>query len=111
VSYVGRRSTVHLEPIVVAWDTSPPANLQAQLAGTTLTWQADDPGTPSLHLVVQIVDPAGVNAPQTLDLGQQAVSGSAQLTLPPGTWQATLQATNSAGQTATLDLGTVTAGG
>jgi D-glucuronyl C5-epimerase-like protein len=111
VSYVGRRSTVHLAPIVVAWDTSPPANLQAQLAGSTLTWQADDPGTPSLHLVVQLVDPAGANPPQTLDLGQQAVSASAQLTLPPGTWQATLQATNSDGQTATLDLGTVTAPG
>jgi D-glucuronyl C5-epimerase C-terminus len=111
VSYVGIRSTVRLEPIVVAWDASPPANLQAQLSAPTLTWQADDPGTPWMHLVVQLVDPAGVNAPQAVDLGQQAVSGSVQLTLPPGTWQATLQATNSAGQTATLDLGTVTAPG
>jgi hypothetical protein len=111
VSYVGRRSTVHLAPIVVAWDTSPPQNLEAQLGGSTLSWQADDPGTPSLHVVVQLVDPAGTNAPQTLDLGQQAVSGSMQLALPPGVWQATLQATNSAGQTATLDLGAVSAGG
>jgi hypothetical protein len=107
VSYVGRRSIVRLEPIVVAWDTSPPQDLTAQVAGSTLTWQADDPGTPSLHMVVQLVDPTGVNGPQTLDLGQQAVSGSLQLPLPPGTWQTTLQATNSAGQTATLDLGTV----
>lgn len=111
VSYVGRRSIVRLEPIVVAWDTSPPQNLQAQVAGSTLSWQADDPGTPSLHLVLQLVDPAGTSVPQTVDLGQQAVSGSAQLTLAPGTWQATLQATNSAGQTATLDLGTLTTGG
>ena len=111
VSYVGRRSTVRLEPIVVAWDTSPPANLQAALSGSTLSWQADDPGTPSTHVVVQLVDPAGANAPQSLDLGQQPVSGSVQLTLPPGTWEATLQVTNSAGLTATLDLGTVTAGG
>ncbi len=109
ISYVGRRSTVQLAPIVVAFDTAPPADLQAQIAGTTLTWQADDPGTPSLHVVVQLVDPSGVNPPQTIDLGQQAVSGTAQLAIPTGTWQATLSATNSAGQTATFDLGTVTA--
>lgn len=111
VSYVGRRSTVQLARIVVAFDTAPPANLQGQVTGTVLTWQADDPGTPSLHLVVQLVDPAGVNAPQTLDIGQQPVSGTAQVAIPPGTWQATLLATNSAGQTATLDLGTLTASG
>jgi D-glucuronyl C5-epimerase-like protein len=111
VSYVGRRSTVHLAPIVVAWDTSPPQNLQAQIAGSTLTWQAVDPGTPSLHLVVELVDPAGATGPQTIDLGQQPVSGSVPVTLPPGSWDASLQATNSARQTATLDLGMVSAGG
>jgi hypothetical protein len=105
VSYVGRRAIVHLEPIVVAWETEPPQGLQAQLADSALTWQADDPGTPWLHVVVQLVDPAGVNAPQAVDLGQQPVSGTTQVVLPPGTWDATLQATNSAGQTATLDLG------
>jgi D-glucuronyl C5-epimerase-like protein len=109
ISYVGRRARVHLEPVVVAWDTAAPQNLQAQLSGTTLTWQADDPGTPSVHLVLQLVDPAGVNPPLTLDLGEQPVSGTAQVSIPPGTWQATLLATNSAGQTATLDLGTVSA--
>jgi len=31
--------------------------------------------------------------------------------VPPGTWQATLQATNSAGQTATFALGTVSGTG
>ncbi|HVC87516.1 MAG TPA: D-glucuronyl C5-epimerase family protein [Gaiellaceae bacterium] len=108
-SYVGRRSTVQLAPVVVAFDTAPPADLQAQLAGTTLTWQADDPGTPSLHLVVELVDPAGANPPQTLDLGQQPVSGTAQVAIPSGTWQASLQATNSAGQTATFDLGSISA--
>jgi hypothetical protein len=102
---------VQLEPLVVAWETGPPQNLQAQLAESTLTWQADDPGTPSLHLVVQLVDPTGANAPQSVDLGQQPVSGTAQATLPAGTWDASLQATNSAGQTATLDLGTVTGTG
>ena len=34
-----------------------------------------------------------------------------QLAVPPGTWQAALTATNSAGQTATVQLGTVTAPG
>jgi len=109
ISYVGLRARVHLEPVVVAWDTAAPQNLQAQLSGATLTWQADDPGTPSVHLVLQLVDPAGVNPPQTVDLGEQPVSGTAQVSIPPGTWQATLAATNSAGQTATLDLGTVSA--
>lgn len=105
ISYVGRRAHVSLAPIVVAWDTGPPQDLQAQLSGTTLTWQADDPGTPSLHLVLQLTDPAGVSPQQTLDLGQQPVSGATQVTLPAGTWDVTVQATNSAGQTASLDLG------
>jgi len=92
---------------VVAFDTAPPAGLQGQLVGTALTWRADDPGTPWLHLVVQFVDPAGVNPTQTLDLGQQPVSGTTQAAVPAGTWQATLSATNSAGQTSTVDLGTL----
>jgi hypothetical protein len=105
ISYVGRRAHVSLAPIVVAWDAGPPQDLQAALSGTTLTWQTDDPGTPSLHLVLELTDPAGVNPPQTIDLGQQAVSGTAQVTLPGGTWDVTVQATNSAGQTAGLDIG------
>jgi len=108
ISYVGRRARVQLAPVVVAWDSGPPQGLQAQLTGTTLTWQADDPGTPSLDLVLQLVDPTGVNPPQTIDLGQQPVSGTTQVAPPPGEWDASLQATNSAGQTATLDIGTVT---
>jgi hypothetical protein len=112
VSYVGRRATVHLQPIVVAWDTAPPSFPQPpQLQGTTLTWQADDPGTPWLHLVLQLADPAGVGATQTIDLGRQPVTGTVQVTPPAGTWQVTLEATNSAGQTATLALGTLTGTG
>lgn len=105
VSYVGRRARATLAPIVVAWDTGPPQGLQAQLSGTTLTWQAADPGTPSVHLALQLADPSGANPPQTVDLGQQPVSGTLQVTLPSGTWDVTVQATNSAGQTAALDLG------
>ena len=108
-SYAGKKATYPLAPIVVRWDTTPPVLTPATvLSGTTLTWQADDPGTPWLALAVDLVDPNGVNPPQTLDLGHQPTSGSIALAAPPGTWQATLRATNSAGLTTTLPLGTLT---
>jgi hypothetical protein len=107
ISYVGVRARAQLAPLVLEWDTGPPQNLQAQLAESALTWQSDDPGTPSVHLVLELVDPTGANAPQTIDLGQQPTSGTAQVTFPVGMWDATLEETNSAGQAATLDLGTV----
>ena len=107
-SYAGNKATYALAPVVVRADTTPPAIVAASLSGTTLTWQADDPGTPWLALHVDLVDPSGVNPPQTIDLGQQPTSGSLVLTVPPGTWQATLQATNSAGLTTPYPLGTLT---
>ena len=101
MSYAGHRKTYTLAPLVVGWDTAPPQLTSAALSGTTLTWQANDPGTPWLALAIDLVDPAGVNPPQTLDLGQlPPQSGTLQTTqvpLPPGTWNATLRATNSAG--------------
>jgi D-glucuronyl C5-epimerase C-terminus len=106
VTYAGNRATFKLAPIVVRWDTLPPP-ITATLAGTTVTWQADDPGTPWLALAVDLTDPGAVNPPQTLDLGQLATSGSTTLAVPPGTWQASLRATNSAGQTTTVQLGTI----
>jgi hypothetical protein len=105
----GRVKTVKLAPLVIAWDTSPPQVASAQLQSSTLSWQATDPGTPWLALRIDFADPNGVNPPQTLDLGQLATSGSAPATVPPGTWHATLTATNSAGLAATFDLGIVTA--
>jgi len=111
-SYAGKKATVSLAPVVVHWDTTPPALTPATvLSGTTLTWEATDPGTPWLALAVDLVDPSGVNPPQTLDLGHQPTSGSAGLVAPPGTWQATLRATNSAGLTTTIPLGTLTQAG
>jgi hypothetical protein len=107
VTYAGNRATFTLAPIVVRFDTLPPP-ITPTLAGTTLTWQADDPGSPWLALAVDLADPAAVNPPQTLDLGQQPLSGTTTLAVPPGTWQATLRATNSAGLTTTLPLGTIT---
>jgi hypothetical protein len=108
-SYAGKKATYTLAPVVVHWDTAPPAMTPATvLSGTTLTWQADDPGTPWLALAVDLVDPGGVNPPQTLDLGRQPTSGTTVLAVPPGTWQATLRATNSAGLTTAVPLGTLT---
>jgi hypothetical protein len=106
-SYGGHAATVSLSPVVVHWDTAPPPTT-ATLSGATLTWQATDPGTPWLALALDLVDPGGANPPQTLDLGHQATSGSLALTLPAGTWQATLRATNSAGLTTPVPLGTFT---
>jgi hypothetical protein len=112
VSYAGHRKTFTLAPLVVGWDTTPPQLANTSLSGTTLTWQANDPGTPWLALAIDLVDPAGVNPPQTLDLGQlPPLSGTLQTTqvpLPPGTWNATLRAKNSAGLESSVSLGTVT---
>ena len=108
VTYAGNRTTVQLSPIVVRWDTTPPLITAATFDGTTLSWQVDDPGTPWLALAIALIDPAGVNPPQTIDLGRVAVRGTTQVVLPPGTWQATLRATNSAMLTTTFLLGTFT---
>lgn len=110
-SYAGNHATTTLQPLVVAWDTQPPQGLQGAYDGTTLTWSATDPGTPWLQLSLQLADPAGVAAPQTVPVGQEPVSGGAPVALPAGTWSVTLAATNSAGQTATVPLGTFTGTG
>ena len=109
VSYAGHKKTVKLAPISVQADTTPPVSTTPPtLVGTTLSWAFDDPGTPWLALAIGLVDPNGVNPPQTLAVGQLATTGTAQVTIPPGTWQATLQATNSAGLVAAVPLGTIT---
>jgi hypothetical protein len=110
VSYAGPRQTATLAPVVVQWDTQPPP-LTASLAGSTLSWQSTDAGTPWLDLAVDLVDPSGVNPPQTIELGRLPTTGSMTLTLPPGTWQATLRATNSAALTTPYLLGTFTQAG
>lgn len=104
VTYAGNRSTTQLAPVVVAWDQAPPP-VTASYAAGTLSWQSTDAGTPSLQLAIDLVDPTGAQPPQTLDLGYHSVSGTALVTIPPGSWQATLQATNSAGLTTAVDLG------
>ena len=108
LSYAGHRKTYTLAPLVVGWDAAAPP-LSATLSGTTLTWVVTEPGTPWLELAVDYADPAGVNPPQTVDLGHvPPVNGTTQLAIPPGTWTATLRATNSAGLTMPVPLVTVT---
>jgi hypothetical protein len=109
-NYAGRSKTFKLAPLEIRWDTTPPPT-DAHLEGNTVVWAANDPGTPWLALRVDLTDPAGVSPPQSIDLGQQATSGSAALTVPPGTWNATLSAANSAGLTTTVPLGTLTGAG
>jgi D-glucuronyl C5-epimerase C-terminus len=110
VSYAGNRRTVALAPVVVRWETVPPP-VAATFDGATLTWSASDPGTPWLALALDLVDPAGVQPPQTLDLARKATSGTLVVTLPPGTWQVALRAANSAGLTTTTPLGIFTSPG
>ena len=105
--FTGRRATFALAPVTVAWDDVAPT-LTANVVGVTLSWTADDPGTPWLALKLDLSDPAGVQPPQQVDLGQQATSGTLQLTIPAGTWNAALEATNSAALTTTVQLPALT---
>jgi len=108
-SYAGHKGTYSLAPVVVQWDTSPPAiAAQPTLSGSTLTWSFTDPGTPTVDLAVDFSDPAGVNPTQTLELGRLALTGTATIAIPPGTWNVTLRATNTAGLTTAVLLGTFT---
>jgi D-glucuronyl C5-epimerase C-terminus len=82
-----------------------PPVVDAHIAGRrTLVWSAADDGTPWLHLVVRLDD--GTKR-RYRDLGHQALSGRIVVLAPPGTWQATLVAGNSARQAVTVDLGSL----
>jgi hypothetical protein len=83
--------------------TDGPPQLQAQLQSGTLSWQGVDPGTPKLRLVLTLTDTTGTA--QTLDLGFHSVSGSARTSLPTGTWDVTLTATNTTGLSTAVPLG------
>jgi hypothetical protein len=105
VDLAGNRTTVQLaQPFVVAWDTTPPQQLQGTLQDGTLTWSAVDPGTPWLRLRIVLRD-VTTNAPTIVELGRQQLQGSLPVTLPAGDWHATLGAQNSAGLWAALPLG------
>jgi hypothetical protein len=105
VDLAGNKTTITLpQPFVVAWDTAPP-QLEAQYADGVLTWAGIDPGTPKLRLRLDLQDATG--AVQSLDLGFHSISGTANVTLPAGTWQATLTATNTATLSTAVSLGTL----
>jgi hypothetical protein len=107
-NYAGRSKTFKLAPIELR-AAAAPSPVDAHLEGTTLVWASTDTTTPWLALRVDLVDASGQT--QAIDLGQQPTSGSAALNVPPGTWTATLSATNAAGLTTTVPLGTLTGAG
>jgi hypothetical protein len=83
-----------------------PPVVEAHVAGQrTVFWTATDDGTPWLHLVVKLDDGTKV---RYRDLGRLPLNGRAVILAPSGTWHATLVAGNSAHQSVTVDLGTVT---
>ncbi len=104
VDFGGNHASYTLAPVTVIWDTTPPPVTASVDASNNLTWNADDPGTPWLALKVVLTDPSGVQPQQTIDLGQENVSGTLELNVPPGTWTAVLLATNSAGLTTQVAL-------
>jgi D-glucuronyl C5-epimerase-like protein len=96
-------ASVDLAPIEVAWDTAPPV-LEASATGRTIEWTAEDEGTPWLDLRVLLSRSA---TRRQLRLGHRPLAGKIAVRVPPGTWNAVLAATNSAGKTARANLGAV----
>jgi hypothetical protein len=98
VDFGGNHAAYRLAPVTIGWDT----------VTNVLTWMADEPGTPWLQLALELSDPTGAQPSQVIDLGRQETSGSIQLAIPPGTWYAAVDATNSAGLTAKVFLPALT---
>ncbi len=100
----GNTVRVALRQVVIRPLLAP--RVDARVVGLrTLVWEAQDEGTPWLHLVVRL-EQGPVR--RYRDLGRRPLSGRALLSLPPGSWQATLVAGNSAHRATAVDLGTVT---
>ena len=95
-NHAGRRDDVKLAPVVVAWDTAPPASA-AQLSRARSPGRSPIPGTPWLAPARRPRRPDRRQPAADVDLGSTRSRAAPPVTLPPGTWQATLSATNSAG--------------
>jgi hypothetical protein len=109
-SYAGHSRSYTLPPVVIHGETTPPVITSATFVPSTLSWAVTDE-SPTVDLAVDLLDPTGAAAPQTIELGAQPTTGSLSVTLPPGTWQATLRVTSPTGLSATFTLGTFTTPG
>jgi hypothetical protein len=85
------------------WDTEAPV-VDATLEGLRLHWTGTDPGTPWLRLALEL---RGGGTVRRLDFGKRGLNGSLTLKPPPGSWDATLVAANSAGRTTRIALGSL----
>lgn len=104
VDAAGNTTKVALRQVVL--QALQPPQVSAHVGGRrTLFWTATDAGTPWLHLVVRL-DAAAKR--RYRDLGRRPLAGRLVIPVPPGIWQATLVAGNSAHQAVTVQLGTVT---
>lgn len=104
VDPAGNTTKVALRQVVLQ-ELQPP-QVDAHVGGRrTLFWAGTDAGTPWLHLVVRL---SAGSKTRYRDLGRRPLAGRAVIPAPPGTWQATLVAGNSAHQAVTIQLGTVT---
>jgi D-glucuronyl C5-epimerase-like protein len=101
VDVVGNASDTDLTPVAVRRDTQAPS-VDAALAGRRLYWRGRDDASPWLVLRVVLRQPGRV---RTLMLGRESFRGASLLAAPSGTWQATLFAADSSGNTAQVALG------
>jgi hypothetical protein len=103
VDVVGNASDTDLTPVDVRRDAQAPT-VNAAVAGRRLYWRGSDDASPWLSLRVVLRRPGRV---RTLLLGRESFRGSALLGAPVGTWQATLFAADSSGNTAQVALGSL----
>ena len=102
----GSRNSAKISLRQVVLQAVAPPQVDAHVGGRrTLFWTATDAGTPWLHLVVRL--DAG-SKHRYRDLGRRPLAGRLVIPVPPGAWQATVVAGNSAHQAVTVQLGTVT---
>ena len=104
VDPAGNGARLVLRQAELRTDSAPP-EIDAAIGGRrTLVWKAVDEGTPYLELTIRLVSGTKRKA---LDLGRRELHGLVTLRLPPGSWQGTLIAENTAGKRASVDLGTL----
>ena len=83
-----------------------PPVVAAHVAGRrTLVWSATDEGTPWLHLVVRL---DSGSKRRYRDLGRQPLAGRLVVSVPQGAWDGLLVAGNSAHQSVSVQLGSLT---